>query len=323
MRAMVYEQYGSPDVLKLRDVPDPKLTPDGVLIRIRAASLNRSDWEALTARPAYIRLSGTGFRKPKVAILGSDIAGTVEAVGADVTRFEPGHEVFGDIIWAGAQAFAEYVVVKETAPLAIKPDGVGFEQAAAIPQGAGLAYQGLHHKRETEPGDRVVIVGAGGGAGSFAVQLAKSAGAHVTGVDNGGKLDFMRSVGADRVIDFRMEDYTKGGPFDRILDFAGGRSIFANRRALADGGVYAIVGGSVQRILGAVTMGWLISKIGDHNMGLLMAKPKADELAHLAGLVAAGELTPMIDRTYQLAELADAFRYLGSDQAKGKLVVRI
>lgn len=324
MKAMVYERYGGPEVLALRDVPEPQMGANELLIRVRAASINRSDWEALTARPAYVRLSGSGFRRPKAQILGTDIAGIVEAAGPEVTAFKPGDDVLGDIIWAGGKAFAEYVVVKASAPLALKPAGVTFEQAAAIPQGGGLANQGLNHRRPTRPGDRVLIVGAGGGGGSFAVQLARAAGAEVTGVDSGGKLDFMRSLGADHVLDYAREDHTASGSrYDRILDFAGSRSVFANRRALADRGVYAMVGGSVPQLVQLVTLGWALSKFSNLDLSLLMAKPNSEELTHLVGLVESGGLTPAIDQVYDLAALPEAMERLGSGEVKGKLVITI
>ncbi|NOX23876.1 MAG: NAD(P)-dependent alcohol dehydrogenase, partial [Actinobacteria bacterium] len=189
MKAAVYERYGSPDVLQLHDVERPSVQDDGVLIRVHAASVNRSDWESLTARPVYVRLAGSGFLRPKRPILGSDVAGTVEAVGADVTEFRPGDEVLADSMWHGLGGFAEYVSVPERAPLVLKPGDVSFDQAASLPQAAVLALQGLRYKREIQPGDKVLISGAGGGAGSFAIQLAKAHGAEVTGVDSTIKLD--------------------------------------------------------------------------------------------------------------------------------------
>ena len=319
---MVYERYGGPDVLELREVDRPVPGDGQVLIHVRAASINRSDWEALTARPAYVRLGGTGFRRPANPILGSDVSGTIEAVGSEVTRFEPGDEVLGDIMWHGSRAFAEYVVTAEKAPLILKPAGITFEQAAAIPQAAVLALQGLRKERPVNEGDRVLILGAGGGGGTFAIQLAKAAGAVVTGVDNTGKLEKMRELGADEVIDYTAANYARrGASYDRIVDFAGKRSIFANRRVLAPGGVYAMVGGSMPRLLQAFVVGKLLSVRSGRLMGVLMAKPNTDDLAHLAGLVEEGALVPAIERTYELDELPKALQRLGDNRAVGKLVI--
>ena len=323
MKAVVYHEYGLPDVLELTDVDKPNVKDDGVLIRVRAASVNRSDWETLTGSPAYVRLSG-GLSKPKRPILGSDIAGIVEAVGSDVTEFQPGDEVFGDIMWHGSAGFAEYVSVPERAPLVHKPAGVSFEDAAALPQGAVIALQGPREKGGVQPGQQVMINGAGGGAGSFAVLIAKSLGAEVTGVDNTEKLDTMRSIGADHVIDYTSEDFAKGGRrYDRILDLAMHRSIFAYRSVLKDDGVYLMVGGSVPRLLQAVIVGGLISKLGSTEMGLLVAKPNKDDLSYLAGLVQEGKLTPAIDKTYSLSETPEALAWLGDGHAKGKVVITV
>ncbi|GMQ85971.1 MAG: NAD(P)-dependent alcohol dehydrogenase [Acidimicrobiia bacterium] len=324
MKAIVYRQYGSPDVLELQDVEKPVVGDDGVLIRVHAASVNRSDWETLTAHPVYVRLGGAGFLKPKRTILGSDIAGRVEAVGDNVTQFRPGDEVFGDILWHGLGGFAEYVSVSENAPLVLKPTSMTFEEAAAIPQAAVLALQGLRDKGQIQQGHTVLVNGAGGGAGTFAVQIAKSLGAEVTGVDSTTKLDMMRSTGADHVIDYTSEDFAKGGRrYDRILDFAGHRSIFAYRRALRPEGTYVMVGGSMPRLLQLVVVGSLISRMGSTQMGLLMAKPNKEDLSYLAGLVDDGVVTPVIDKRYELSEVPEALRYLGEGRVRGKLVIAV
>ncbi|GMR01877.1 MAG: NAD(P)-dependent alcohol dehydrogenase [Acidimicrobiia bacterium] len=324
MRAVVYHRYGSPDVLEFADIEKPVVNDDEVLIKVHAASVNRSDWESLTARPLYVRLAGSGVLKPKRAILGSDIAGRVEAVGQSVTQFQPGDEVFGDIMWHGLGAFAEYVSVPERAPLAVKPAGMTFAQAAALPQAAVLGLQGLRAEGEIQPGHRVLINGAGGGAGSFAVQIAKLLGAEVTGVDSTPKLDTMRSIGADHVIDYTREDFTKGGHrYDRIIDFASHRSIFAYRRALGPEGIYLIVGGSMPRLLQAALIGSLISRTGTKHMGVLVAKPNKEDLVHLAGLVETKKIAPLIDRHYELSEVPEALRYLGEGHAKGKVVITL
>ncbi len=324
MRAVVYNRYGSPDVLELREVEMPVVKDDEVLIRIQAASINRSDWETLTARPLYVRLTGAGFLKPKRPILGSDVAGRIEAVGRSVTQFQPGDEVFGDILWHGLGAFAEYVSVPESAPLAVKPASMAAAQAATLPQAAVLGLQGVRAKGHLQPGDSVLINGAGGGAGTFAVQIAKSLGADVTGVDSTPKLDVMRSIGADHVIDYTREDFTKSGRrYDRIIDFAAHRSIFANKRALHPDGIYLIVGGSMPRLLQAAIIGPLISKTGTQQMGVLVAKPNKEDLSHVARLVEAETITPLIDRRYELSEVAEALRYLGEGHAKGKIVITL
>lgn len=324
MRAVVYERYGPPDRLELREVETPTLRDNSVLIRVHAASVNRSDWETLIGRPAYVRIGGAGFLKPKVGILGTDVAGRVEAVGKDVTLFQPGDAVFGDIMWHGGRTFAEYVRVPEGAPIVLKPEGVSFGEAAALPQAGTLALQGLAAKGEVKPGQHVMINGAGGGSGTFAVQMAKSRGAEVTGVDSTPKLDGMRSVGADHVIDYRRDNFTKSGNrYDRILDFAAHRSIFAYRRALRPDGIYSMVGGSAPRMLQAFVVGSLISKTGNRKMGVLMARPNKEDMARLASLVAAGELTPVIDRRFELSEVPEALGYLGEGRAVGKLVITV
>jgi NADPH:quinone reductase-like Zn-dependent oxidoreductase len=323
MKAIVYQKYGPPDVLQLEDVEKPLVKDDGVLIRVHAASVNRSDWESLTAHPRYVRLSG-GFLKPRDTILGSDIAGRVEAVGRSVTQFQPGDEVFGDVLWHGMGGFAEYVSVPESAPLVLKPTSITFDEAAAIPQAAVLALQGLRHKGEIEPGHVVLINGAGGGGGTFAIQIAKLLGAEVTGVDNTLKLDMMRSIGADHVIDFTHEDFTKrSNGYDRILDFAAHGSILALKRALRPQGTYSVVGGSVPRLLQTLVLGSLISATGSKKMSVLIARPNREDLTYMAALVEAGKVTPIIDRRYELSEVPEALRDLGEGRVKGKAVITV
>jgi NADPH:quinone reductase-like Zn-dependent oxidoreductase len=261
VKAVTYDRYGGPENLRLTEVDTPTLKDNGLLIRVHAVSLNRSDWESLIGSPAYVRIGG--LFKPSMPTLGSDIAGTVEEVGKDVTRFRPGDEVFGDILYAGSGGLGEYVSVPETAPLALKPAGLSFVEAAALPQAGLLGVQGMRSKGGVQPGQKVLVNGAGGGGGTFSLQVAKLLGAEVTGVDSAIKLDMMRSVGADEVIDYAVDDYTRGADkYDRILDFVGNRSVFANRRALADGGVYQLVGGPARRLLQAFLVGGLISKLG-------------------------------------------------------------
>lgn len=321
MRAVVYERYGSPDVLDVREVPEPAVGPGCVLVRVHAVGLNRSDWETLTGRPAYVRLSGSGLRRPRQPILGSDVAGTVTAVGDEVTGWQPGDEVLADTLYFGAGGLAEFVCIPARAPIVAKPAAISFEQAAALPQAAVLARQGL---RGVEAGAQVAIVGAGGGGGTFAVQLAAAAGAEVTGVDHTSKLDLMRTIGAEHVVDYTCDDYTRTGRrYHRILDFVGARPIRANRRALQPGGSYLVVGGSMPRLLVAGLAGLVTARVGSRRLGILIARPDSADLADLAGRVAAGTFEPVIDRRYQLAEAPEAFARLGAGRARGKLVVTV
>ena len=319
MKAIVYHKYGSPDVLKLEEVQKPTPRADEVLIEIRNASVNASDWEFLTGSPLYTRFWGP--LKPKYKILGSDIAGRVEVVGGNIKQFQPGDEVFGDILghWGG---FAEYVCAPEKA-LTLKPASMPFEEAASLPQAAVVAIQGLRDKGRIQAGQKVLINGAGGGAGSFAVQIAKSFGAEVTGVDSTSKLDLMRSLGADQVIDYTQEGYSKTGQYyDLILDLVGSRSIFDNKRALSPRGIYVMVGGSMARIFQGLLVGAWISMTGSKKMGILGAKANKD-LDFLIALLETGKVKPIIDRSYPLSEVPAALRYLGEGQARGKVVITV
>jgi NADPH:quinone reductase-like Zn-dependent oxidoreductase len=321
VRALVYHRYGSPEALELAEVPTPKMTEGRLLIRVRAASVNRSDWESLTGRPAYVRMSG-GMFKPKGSILGSDVAGVVEEVGDGVTDFTVGDRVFGDLLYYGASCFAEYVAVSEKAPLAAIPEGLSFEQAATLPQSGALALQGLIRVRETAADDRVLIVGAGGGGGTFAVQMARARGAEVTAVDNSGKMEDLRRLGADHVVDYAVENVTRSNDrFDRVIDFVGSHSVFAFRRILARNGVYSIVGGPMRRLLGTVTFGWLMSKLGSKSLGVLLAKPNRKHLVEVASEVVGGRLVPQIHHTYTLEEAARALEDLGAGRVFGKAVI--
>jgi len=323
MKAIVRSVYGSPDVLELRDIDKPAVGGDGVLVRVRAASLNAADLDYLYGKPLLTRM-GTGFRRPKNRGLGLDVAGQVEAVGRDVTRFRPGDEVFGDMTAFGYGAFAEYACAPKRA-WAHKPAGMTFEEASTVPQAAILALQGLRGRgRRVQPGQRVLINGASGNVGPFAVQIAKAFGAHVTGVCSTNKMDLVRGLGADHVIDYTGEDFTRGGQrYDWIVDVAGSRSILACRRALKPGGVYVMVGGPTARIFGALFLGPLISMAGSRKMGLMMWwKPfKKEDVAFLVELIEAGTVAPVIDRRYPLGEVADALRYLEEGRARGKIVI--
>ena len=324
MRAVVYQRYGSPDVLRLERVARPTVSADGVLVRVRAASVNRSDWETLTGSPAYVRLGGAGLFRPKHAVLGSDIAGTVEAVGEEVTRFRPGDEVFGDTMYFGMGGFAEYVAVPDRAPLAPKPAWLSFEEAAALPQAAVLAVQGLRLKDPVEPGQRVLIIGAGGGGGTFAVQVAKAQGAEVTAVDNALKLETMRSLGAADVVDYARDDFAKQGRrYHRILDFVAPRSLFAYRRVLEPGGLYIVVGGPMRRLIKTATLGFALSKVKGKRMRVLAAKPNRDDLVRVAELVEAGTIRPVIHHRYPLEEVPEALRALGRGEVVGKAVISV
>ncbi|MDH3254187.1 MAG: NAD(P)-dependent alcohol dehydrogenase [Acidobacteriota bacterium] len=318
MKAIVRTAYGPPEVLQLEDVDKPAPKNDEVLVEVQAASVNSSDWELLRGKPLWARL--WGFLRPRYEILGSDIAGRVEAVGSNVERFQPGDEVFGDIFgsWGG---FAEYVCAREDR-LVLKPAGMTFEEAAAVPQAAVIALQGVRDKGRVQLGQTVLINGAGGGAGSFAVQIAKSLGAKVTGVDSTRKMDMMRSIGADHVIDYTQEDFTrKGQRYDLILDLAAYHSTFDYRRALGRRGIYLVVGGSMARVFQTVLLGSLMSVTGSRKMGLLAMRPNTEDLESLKELYDAGTIVSVIDRRYSLGEVREALRYLGAGQAKGKLVI--
>lgn len=322
MKAIVCTQYGSPDVLQLKDLPKPTPDDDKVLVKVHAASLNAADLETL--RGVFIvRMASP--RKPMSKILGSDIAGRVEAVGRNVKLFEPGDEVWGDLSFPhGLGAFAEYVSVSENA-LAPKPASMTFEEAATYPQAAIVALQSLRDKGQIQPGQKVLINGAGGGMGTFAVQLAKYFGAEVTGVDSTRKLDMLRSIGADHVIDYTQEDYTRSGQrYDLILDVAAYRSVFDYRRALTPGGIFMMVGGSLATLLQVVSLGSLISRTGSQKIGLNAWEPNnREDLAFLAELFEAGKVVPVIDRRYPLREVPEALRYLEEEPHLGKIVITL
>ena len=291
---------------------------DEVLIKLQAVSLNRSDWEGLIGKPLYARIGG--LRKPRRHILGSDIAGRVEMVGRNVRQLQPGDAVFGDILWR-LGGFAEYVCARERS-LALKPAGLTFEEVATVPQAGVIALQGMRDKGQIRPGHKVLINGAGGGGGMFAVQLAKSYGAEVTGVDNTGKLDFMRSLGADHVIDYTREDFTRNGrQYDLILDLVAYRSVFAYRRALRPNGSYYAVGGSVATMFQIFLLGPLIKRITGKKIRYLVVQPNLKDMVYVAELCEAGKLVPVIDRRYPLSQVPEALRHLGEDRAKGKIVV--
>ncbi len=321
MKAIVYERYGPPDVLQLKEVEKPTPKDNEVLIKVHAASVNSWDWELLRGKPFVNRLL-FGLLKPKIKILGVDIAGRVEAVGRNVKQFQPGDEVFGDISGCGWGGFAEYVCARENA-LVLKPASMTFELAAAIPQTAVMALQGLRDKGQIQPGQKVLINGAGGGVGTFAVQIAKSFGAEVTGVDSTRKLDMVRSIGADQVIDYTKEDFTKSGQrYDLILDVAAYHSIFDYKRALSPKGIYIMIGGSSARIFQVMFLGPWISMTGSKKLGILAHKPNKG-LDFMKELFEAGKVVPVIDRRYPLSEVPEAIRYLEKGHAQGKVVITL
>ncbi|MEO6413083.1 MAG: NAD(P)-dependent alcohol dehydrogenase [Pedococcus sp.] len=315
MRAVVQERYGGPDVLRVEEVPTPSPGAGQVLLKVAATSINLSDWEGLCGSPFYARLGG--LRAPRRPTLGSDIAGIVESVGSGVTRFQLGDEVYGDNLQLMG-GFAEYAVAPESV-LALKPAELTFAAASTIPQAGAIALQGT---ARASTGRRVLINGAGGGSGSFAIQLAKRAGAHVTGVDNADKLEFMRSLGADEVIDYRRDDFTRDHePYDLILDLVAHRSVFAYRRALAPDGRYRCVGGSVRALLRVLTIGVAAGLVTGRSLGVLVVKPGPVHFQPLTDLCVAGEVGIQIDRTYSLDEVPQALAHVGEGRALGKVVI--
>jgi len=314
MKAIVYERYGSPDVLELRDVEKPSVTDDGVLVRVRAASANPYDWHFMRGKPYFTRLM-FGLLKPKVHSLGADLAGEVEVVGKDVTRFRPGDSVFGE----GAGAFAEYACVPEHW-LALKPANLSFEQAAAVPMAGVTALQGLRDGGKIQAGQKVLVLGASGGVGTFAVQIAKSFGAEVTGVCSTKNVEMVRKLGADHVVDYTREDFTRGDArYDLMLDTIGNRSLHACRRVLAPKAVYVFIGGRMSHLAASMLAGPFVSQ----DVKAVVAKRSSADLEFLSGLIEAGKITPVIDRTYKLDEVPAAIGYLEEGHARGKIVITV
>jgi NADPH:quinone reductase-like Zn-dependent oxidoreductase len=318
MKAVVWTGYGPPDVLRLQDLERPTPKEDEVLVKVHAASINSWDRELLDGK-ASLNLGGR--LKPPHKVLGCDVAGTVEEVGRNVTRFRPGDEVFGDVSQDGWGGFAEFVRARETS-LSLKRSSLSFEQAAAIPQAASLAFQSLRDKGKVRSGQRVLINGAGGGVGTFAVQMAKSFGAEVTGVDKGEKLDMLLSIGADHVVDCSKEDFTRNGKeYDLIVDVVSHRSVFDYKRALSPHGICVLIGGSGSAILSSLFLGsWAI---GNRKVRLLLYKPDPQDLVLISDMVEAGKVLPVIDRRYPLSEVAEAFRYYAEGNVKGKIVITV
>jgi len=323
MRAMVYHTYGSPDVLQLEEVQKPVPQDDEVLIKVYAAGANAGDWHLLRAQPFLMRFMGFGLLKPKHTILGSDIAGRVETVGRNVKQFQIGDEVFGNTAKSGFGGFAEYVSVPEHA-LVLKPTNLSFEEAAAVPQAALVALQGLRDKGRIKAGQKVLVYGASGGIGTFAVQITKAFGAEVTAVCSTRNLDIVRSLGADHVIDYTQEDFTRNGQrYDLILAVNGYHSISDYKRALHPEGVYVMTGGSNAQMFQAMLLGPLISMTGRQKMGNSTHKPNKKDLVFMKELLEAGKVVPVIDRRYPLGETAEAIRYLEEGHARGKVVITV
>jgi len=319
MKATVYNRYGPPDVLQIRDVEKPVPKDNEVLIEIRAASVNPLDWRLMRGKPLFARLMTGGLRKPKITRPGVDVAGHVEAVGRNVTQFKPGDEVFG--VCRGA--FAEYACVIED-KLAPKPTNLSFEDAAAVPVAAITALRGLRDKGRIQRGHKVLVDGASGGVGTFAVQIAKSFGAEVTAVCSTRNVDTARSIGADHVIDYTREDFTQSGQrYDLILAANAYHSIFDYRRALSQDGIYVMAGGGGVQILQTMLLGPLLSLIGSKKMRFFIANMNKKDLIFLKDLLEAGKVVPVIDRRYPLSDVAEALRYLEEGHAQGKVVITV
>ena len=318
MKAVVRTEYGFADVVRIVEVPRPAPADDEVLVKVVAASVNGSDREALIGRPAYIRIGG--IRKPRYPILGSDIAGRVEQVGRQIRDLQPGDEVFGEVPGYHS-GFAEYVCVPERS-LVRKPAGLTFEEAAAIPQAGAIALQAIRIKGQVRRGQRVLINGAGGSAGSFAVQLARLDGAEVTAIDHGNKAVFLRKLGADRVIDYTREDFTRTGEqYDLVLDTIAHRSVFACARALRPSGTYFVVGGAIRVLLGAVFFGPMIRRTAGKNVRLLVVPQDRQPLLAITELCAERRIVPAIDRCYPVSEAREALRCVSEGRQQGKVVI--
>ena len=335
MKAIVQDKYGSPDVLELKEIDNPVVEDDEVLVRIHAASVHPDVWHVVSGRPYVLRLMGAGLLRPKNHVPGTDLAGRVESVGEGVTRFQPGDAVFGESVrgyqWHNGSAYAEYASVPEDA-LASKPDNITFEQAAAVPTSGLIVLQNLPNGGP-RPGQRVLVNGAGGGVGSIALQVAKAHGANVTGVDETRKLDMIRSLGADQVIDYTKENFTRRGErYDLIFDIPGNHPFSDCRRALTPEGIYVLIGhdrfgqgvgrwfGSIPRVLKLVALSPFVSQLPTPNFSM---PDKKNRMIVMKELLEAGKITPVIDRTYPLSEVPEAIRYLEEGHARGKIVITV
>jgi NADPH:quinone reductase-like Zn-dependent oxidoreductase len=325
MKAAVYRRYGPPDVVQIEDIQKPVPKDNEVLIKVRAASLNPLDWHIVRGKPYVMRMMGGPFR-PKATRLGVDVAGQVEAVGSRITEFKPGDDVFGDVFGTSGGAFAEYVCAPES-KLAMKPDQVTFEQAACVPVAAFTALQALRDKGHIQAGRKVLINGAAGGVGTFAVQIAKCLGGDVTGVCSTRNVEMVRSLGADRAIDYTQEDFTKGGQrYDVILDAVGNHSLSAFRRVLNPKGICVSAAGPNGRWIGPLARfieALLMSPFVSQELVPIVARPNKEDLTILSGLMKAGKVTPVIDRCYRLSEVSEAIRYLEAGHARGKIVITV
>jgi NADPH:quinone reductase-like Zn-dependent oxidoreductase len=322
VKAVVHTEYGPPDVLRLAEVPAPVPGEHDLLVRVHASSVNAMDWRLLTASPFLARLHA-GLLRPRSGILGADVAGRVEAVGRGVTRFRPGDAVFGDLAYAGRGGFAEYACAREEAWTA-KPPGLSFAEAAALPLAGVTALQALRDAGRLRPGQRVLIHGASGGVGTFAVQLARHLGGAVTAVCGPDGVALVRALGAEQVLDYTREDFARGGArFDLIVAVGGDRSILDYKRALAPGGRYVMVGGSDRQLFQALLLGPLAFLAGGRTMAVASAKPSPGDLGELCALVEAGAVRPVIDRRYPLAGVPDAIRYLQAGHPRGKVVIEV
>ncbi len=336
MKAIVQEKYGSPDVLELREIDKPLVKEDEVLVRVHAASVHPDVWHVVRGLPYVLRLMGAGLLKPKISVPGTDVAGHVETVGKNVTHFQAADEVFGESVrglgWRNGGAYAEYASVPEE-QLAPKPANVTFEQAAAVPTSGLIALQGLREQGQVQSGQKVLINGAGGGVGTLAMQLAKAYGANVTGVDSTRKLDLVRSIGADQVIDYTQEDFTQSGQrYDLIVDIPGNHPFSECRRALTPKGTYVLIGhdhfgklghrflGSLPRFLRLIVMSPFVSQLPDLSFSM---PTKKDTMAVLKEFLEAGKITPIIDRTYPLSEVPEAIRYLEEGHTQGKVSITV
>ena len=321
MKAIIQTKYGKPDVLQFKEVEKPTPTADEVLVKIHAASLNAYDWHMLTADIFLVRFMGGGLLKPKHQIPGADIAGRVEAVGENVRQFKPRDEVFGDIAGGGSGGFAEYATAPEK-DLALKPSNLSFEEAAAVPMAGITALQGLRDEGKIQSGQNVLIQGAAGGVGTFAVQIARSFGAEVTAVCSTRNLNQARSLGADHVIDYAKEDFTKSGKqYDLIFAANGYHPLSAYKRALTPKGIYVMAGGTFAQIFQAMLLGSWMSEANGKTIGGVSAKQSQKDMVVLKELLESGKVKPVIDRRYPLSETAEALRYLGKGHARGKIVI--
>lgn len=321
MKAIFYTKYGTPDVIQLKEVDKPVPKDEEVLVKLQAASINSWDWDMIRGKPLVVRM--WGLSRPKYKIPGCDMAGKIEAVGKNITKFKPGDEVYGDMCESGFGAFAEYKCAKEKA-LALKSPQMNFEQAAALPQASMMAVQALRDVIKIKPGQKLLINGAGGAVGTFAVQIAKLYGVEVTGVDHPSKFEMMRSIGFDHLIDYKEEDFTKAGKcYDAILDVRTDRSILSYYRVLNRHGIYATVGGQLNRILGAsLLFKWWLAWFRKKHYRLVAMKANKD-LVYINELFEAGKIKPVIGNIYKLDETAEAFRLFSTGMQKGKIIITI